>query len=150
MQSANIANKFGLCFHHLGLAVDRPQTAIIFLEGLGYKIGRDTFDPQQNVNLFLCEHAAMPSVEVIYPAEGKGPLDRLLKQHRDGLVYHMCYSTFNPEASLGAMDRESDLHVLCVSPPRAAILFGGKPVSFYIVSNVGLIEIIDQSGRLLA
>jgi methylmalonyl-CoA/ethylmalonyl-CoA epimerase len=147
MQSVDIANTFGLRFHHLGLAVARPETAVIFLEGLGYKIGRTTFDSQQNVNLLWCEHPAMPSVEVIYPAEGKGPLDRLLKQYREGLVYHMCYSSYSPDASLGAMDREGHLQVLCVSPPRAAILFDGRPVSFYIVSNVGLIEIIDESGR---
>jgi methylmalonyl-CoA/ethylmalonyl-CoA epimerase len=147
MQSATIANKFGLYFHHLGLAVESPHTAMILLEGLGYKTGRAIFDPQQNVNLLLCEHAAMPSIELIYPAEGKGPLDRLLKQHRDGLVYHICYATHDLSASLRAMDKENDLRVLCVSPPKPAILFGGKPVSFYIVSNVGLIEIIDDSGR---
>ena len=93
------------------------------------------------------EQHMMPSIELIYPAEGKGPLDRLLKQHRDGLVYHMCYTTHDLSASLKAMDKENDLRVLCVSPPKPAILFGGKPVSFYIVSNVGLIEIIDAFGR---
>jgi methylmalonyl-CoA/ethylmalonyl-CoA epimerase len=148
MQSADVCNnKYGLTFHHLGLAVEKPRTAAIFLTGLGYKIGKAIFDPQQNVNLLMCYHTAMPSVEVIYPAEGKGPLDRLLKQHKDGLVYHMCYTTQNLDASLATMEENNDLQLLCMSPPKEAILFDGKLVSFYIVSNVGLIEIIDESNN---
>ena len=49
-------------------------------------------DPVQNVHLGLCEHPTMPAVEIICPAEGKGPLDRYLQQHKDGLVYHMCFA----------------------------------------------------------
>jgi methylmalonyl-CoA/ethylmalonyl-CoA epimerase len=145
MQSTNLSNKYGLTFHHLGLAVDKPKTAAIFLEGLGYKIGKPIFDPQQNVNLLMCDHPAMPSIEVIYPAQGIGPLDRLLKRHKDGLVYHMCYTTQNLEASLATMEEKNDLQLFCVSLPKQAILFGGKLVSFYLVSDVGLIEIIDES-----
>ena len=29
-------------------------------------------------------------------------------------------------------------------PPKEAVLFGGKRVSFYLVEGVGLIEIIDE------
>jgi len=44
---------FGLAFHHLGLAVSRPDEAVTFLTGLGYAIGDRVFDPEQNINLAL-------------------------------------------------------------------------------------------------
>ncbi len=34
--------------------------------------------------------------------------------------------------------------VYSISPPKKAILFGGKRVSFYLVEGIGLIEIIDE------
>jgi methylmalonyl-CoA/ethylmalonyl-CoA epimerase len=134
---------YGLNFHHLGLAVQQPKSAITFLKGLNYNIGETVFDPLQNVHLLMCNHSVMPSVEIIYPAEGKGPLDRLLRSHKDGLVYHMCYTTQNLEFTLTAIEDTKDLRIFCVSPPKAAVLFNGNRVSFYMVADLGLIEIIE-------
>ncbi|HXZ16698.1 MAG TPA: hypothetical protein VEH77_12135, partial [Roseiarcus sp.] len=72
------------------------------------------------------------------------PLDELLSTHRDGLVYHMCYTSADLDASLEAMETHGNLRLFEVSPPKPALLFGGKPVSFYVVGGVGLIEIIDE------
>ena len=71
-------NKWGLAFHHLGLAVKDPEAAAHFLTGLGYRIGPTIFDPLQNVHLAMCAHDQMPDVEIISPADGPGPLDKLL------------------------------------------------------------------------
>ena len=143
--TASFANKYGLRFHHLGLAVRSPETASAFLKGLGYTIGEAFFDPLQNVNLVMCKHGNMPYVELIWPAPGQNPLDRLIDKHRDGLVYHMCYSTDNLDASLDALESDEDMRLHCVSEPKKAILFGGKEVSFYVIADVGLIEIIDNA-----
>jgi hypothetical protein len=35
-------------------------------------------------------------------------------------------------------------------PPKEAVLFGGKRVSFYLVEGVGLIEIIDEGPQAQA
>ena len=137
-------NTWGLTFHHLGLAVKDVDAAIRFLSGLGYQAGRRVFDPLQNVNLGMFTHDNMPDVEIIFPAEGKGPLDELLSTHKDGLVYHMCYTSADLDASLEAIEASGDLRLFEVSPPKPAVLFDGQPVSFYVVGGVGLIEIIDE------
>jgi len=133
----------GLRFHHLGLAVGSPDPAKSFLVTLGYGVGESIFDPLQNVHLTMCQHPSMPAVEIICKGEGAGPLDRLLARQPEGLIYHMCYATGNLEQALVAITG-SGLRAYCVSPPKPAILFGGKLVSFYQIIGMGLIEIIDE------
>jgi catechol 2,3-dioxygenase-like lactoylglutathione lyase family enzyme len=138
-------NKWGLTFHHLGLAVKDVDAAIRFLTGLGYRPGPKVFDPLQNVHLGMFTHDAMPDVEIIYPGDGAGPLDALLATHKDGLIYHTCYTSPDLDASLEAIEADGNLRLYEMSPPKPAVLFGGKPVAFYVVGGVGLIEIIDES-----
>lgn len=137
-------NKWGLSFHHLGLAAKDADAATAYLTGLGYRVGPQVYDPLQNVNLAMFNHDAMPDVELICPAEGAGPLDELLSTHKDGLIYHMCYTSTDLDASLEAMESDGELRLYEMSPPKPAVLFGGKPVSFYVIGGVGLIEIIDE------
>jgi methylmalonyl-CoA/ethylmalonyl-CoA epimerase len=137
-------NAFGLSFHHLGLAVRRPRDATQFLGGLGYRIGAAVFDPAQNVNLIMCSHpAAMPDVEIIYPAAGKSPVEALVAARPEGIVYHVCYATAHLSATLAAL-AEAGLRAVCKSPPTPAILFGGRCVSFYDIVGIGLCEIVED------
>jgi catechol 2,3-dioxygenase-like lactoylglutathione lyase family enzyme len=145
MSAPFLPKTWGLSFHHLGLAVQDPQAAAHFLTGLGYRIGPMMLDPLQNVHLAMCTHDAMPDVEIISPAEDKGPLDKLLAAHKEGLVYHMCYTSKDLARSLDALESDEGLRLFTISPPKEAILFGGKRVSFYMVAGVGLIEIIDEA-----
>ncbi|HWD56762.1 MAG TPA: VOC family protein [Stellaceae bacterium] len=143
------AGPSGLRFHHLGLAVRRARDAVRFLGGLGYAIGEPVYDPEQKVNLILCLHAgSMPDVEIIYPAAEKSPVDGLVAQRPDGIVYHMCYVTADLAATLGWMEANG-VRAICKVPPTPAVLFGGCPVSFYDIVGMGLCEIIEDSdGRL--
>jgi len=142
-------NPLGLRFHHLGLAVRRPGDASRFLGALGYEIPEPVFDPEQNVNLIMCRHDAMPDVEIIYPAAGKSPVDTLVNQRPEGIVYHVCYVTEDLSAALKAIE-ESGVRTLCVAPPTPAVLFGGCPVSFYNIVGMGLCEIIEDPARTVA
>jgi hypothetical protein len=144
MNGLSSRNKWGLAFHHLGLAVKEREPAAHFLTGLGYRIGPTILDPAQNVHLSMCAHDRMPDVEIISPADGAGPLDKLLSSHKDGLVYHVCYATPDLDGALEALESEERLSIRPISPPKEAVLFGGKRVSFYLVEGVGLIEIIDE------
>ncbi len=147
---AGFANKYGLSFHHLGLAVAKPEPALMFLHGLGYRTGKVVFDPLQDVNLQLCEHPVMPLVEVVCPGKGGGPLNSLLTRSREGLVYHAGYTTADLEASLSALEAQPGLRAICVSPPKPAVLFNGEPVSFYMIAGMGMIEIIEGTGGYAA
>lgn len=135
---------FGLTFHHLGLAVRKPECAMAFVQGLGYVAQPSVFDPEQNVNLILCTHAKDPAIEIIFPGSGPGPVDTLVAKHANGIVYHCCYVTSDLDASLRAIS-QAGLRPFCVSAPKPAVLFGGARVSFYQVVGVGLIEIIEGS-----
>jgi len=137
-------NSAGLRFHHLGLAVRRPRDAARFLAGLGYEFAEPVFDPEQNVNLIMCRHdGAMPNVEIIYPAEGKSPVDALVGLRPDGIVYHVCYVTDDLSATLAWME-QNGVRAVCAVPPTRAVLFGGCPVAFYNIVGMGLCEIIED------
>jgi hypothetical protein len=133
-------NRFGLSFHHFGLAVREPSDAFRYLEALGYAVSSTIFDTLQQVNLALCCHQEMPRVEVVWPGEDPSPIDTLVK-HRSGLVYHLCYTAADPERAVAAI-AQTGLNIVAASIPKEAVLFGGREVSFFFVENVGLIEII--------
>lgn len=136
---------FGLTFHHLGLAVQKPDTARIFLSKLGYRIGEMIFDPVQNVHLAMCDHATMPSVEIICQAKGKGPIDHYLQKYKDGLVYHVAFAAKDLSASIAALKADRELRAIFWAEPREAVLFGGRKIVFCIVNGMGLIELVAGS-----
>jgi len=136
-------NVAGLEFHHLGLAVRRPDDAVRFLRGLGYEIGEPVFDPEQNTNLIMCRHRAMPDTEIIYPGRAKSAVDGLAKLHPGGIVYHVCYVTADLAATLARLEQDG-LRAVCVAPPVPAVLFGGRRVSFYQIVGIGLCEILED------
>jgi hypothetical protein len=135
---------YGLTFHHLGLAVPTPEAAFVFLAALGYQPGDQVFDPLQNVNLAMRHHAALPDVEVIWPGSGPSPIDQMIK--RGNMIYHMCFATDDAAASVAAMEADG-LRVLSLGEPKPARLFGGVPVSFHRVDQVGLIELIHGAPK---
>lgn len=132
-----------LRFHHFGLAVRDPGPARVWLTGLGYEVGEAVFDPGQNVFLAMGQHPSQPAVELIWPAAAGGPIDTLVQQHQNGIVYHLCYETDDLPGAL-AQFKAGGMRVACISRPKPAPLFGGRPVSFYNVVGVGLIEILES------
>lgn len=136
-------NKYGLEFHHFGLAVTKPDKAIPFLKGLNYSIGEHIYDNLQNVNLVFCTHDLMPDVEIIYRADSAGPLDNLLKKNTE-IIYHLCYSCSDLKSSLKGIQLEH--RFITISEPKPAILFKNKMVSFYKILGFGMIEIVEEKG----
>ena len=136
------SNTYGLNFHHLGLAVKQVENAVRMLKGLGYKIGPSVRDDLQNVNLALCTRPGAPAIEIIYGTETQGPLAAILKLN-NSLIYHLCYESENAEKSLAAM-REDQNMVRVISPPKPAVLFGGRMVSFHQIRGFGMIEILES------
>jgi glyoxalase/bleomycin resistance protein/dioxygenase superfamily protein len=133
-------NRYGLDFHHFGLAVKSPEPAFRYLGDLGYRAGGSCYDPLQKVHLAMRHHARMPDVEVIWPGAEPSPIDSILK-HNDTLIYHLCYTSDNVEQSLAALE-QAGMEVLPLGFPKPAVLFGGIEVSFYRIIGVGVIEII--------
>ncbi|SCX49148.1 VOC family protein [Nitrosospira sp. Nsp1] len=134
---------FLLRFHHFGLASRRPEQTLRFLRGLGHEVAMEVYDPLQNVNLWLCTHFSMPTVELVGPAEGQGPLDAILATSNES-IYHLCYETENLDASLEAM-KAAGFRVICISAPKPAILFNNRQVSFYMIKDFGIIELLEPA-----
>lgn len=132
-------------FHHLGLAVRQPQKAAQYLRSLGYNIGSVVRDDLQNVHLMLCHCARMPAVEIVYPTETRGPLDRILSDGKEG-VYHLCYEVPTIENAIRALEN-SGVRAVCVAPAKPAILFGNRSVAFFFVVGFGLIELLESTRR---
>ena len=132
-----------LKFHHLGLALRRPDQALTFVRALGYEVGHSVFDPEQNVHLAMCVHKTEPALELIWPGNGQGPIDKLVQRHASGIVYHTCYVTEDLRAALAALEGRG-VPPICISPPKPAVLFDGKKVSFYNIPGAGLVEILEQ------
>ena len=135
-------NKYGLTFHHLGLATQDAETAKRFLSGMGYSVGSTCYDPLQRVNLNLCVCDSQPDVELITQADTDGPLETYLK-NTTALLYHTCYVSKDVEASLKELKNDG-MRVVPISPAKPAVLFDNTPVSFYMIKAVGLIEIIHN------
>lgn len=131
-----------LVFHHFGLAIRLPDEARKFVIALGYQVNAAVFDPAQQVHLQLCIHPQSPAVEIIWPGEAGGPVDKLVQRHASGIIYHLCYKTDDLAAALAGL-QQAGLNPICISPPKPAPLFGGRPVSFYNVIGIGLIEILE-------
>ena len=136
------SGRYGLVFHHLGLAVQAPEAAAAFLAGLGYAIGQRISDSSQRAGLIMCTHPGMPDVEIVFPDGGKGPLDGILKRSGEGL-YHTCYISRDVGTSIELM-RKDGCRIVCVSPAQPAVLFAGRKVSFYHVAGFGLMEILES------
>lgn len=134
----------GFRFHHLGLAVARPDKVLRFLKSLNYCCQPQVFDPNQNVNLIFCTSAEMPNVEVIFPADGVSPIDGYLAKS-ESLIYHLCYETWRLSEALETLRREN-VRIRLVSGPKPAVLFGNKMVSFYYIDGFGLVEYIENEG----
>ena len=130
-----------LAFHHLGLAVRKPEASIALMTAQGYRIGEAIFDPAQNVHAVMCTHATEPAVEILWPGHPPSPIDNLHQRHASGIIYHVCYATDDLAVALSGL-AEAGLKVSCVSPPKPAPLFSGRKVSFYNVVGLGLIEIL--------
>jgi hypothetical protein len=135
-----VANTQLLRFHHIGLAVSEPEPAFRFLAFQGYIAGNQVFDPLQGVNLAMRHHETMPDFEVIWPGDEPSPIDKMIKRHGT-LMYHCCYEATDIAAALQAI-ADSGFDAVAVSPPKPAILFGGREVSFYMIDGFGLIELL--------
>lgn len=133
-----------LAFHHFGLAVKSPVEATLFLSALGYKMGEPLFDPGQNVRLMMATHTTQPAIEIIFEGQAGGPIDKMIQQRPQGIVYHICYTTSNLSASLAQLKAQG-VRAMCISSPKPAPLFGGRRVSFYQLTGAGLIEILESN-----
>jgi hypothetical protein len=133
----------GVTFHHLGLALRDDTRALAFLEQLGYDTGSKIYDKEQNVYVRLCTAPCHPAVEVVMPGEGKTPLDTFLKLQPE-MLYHTCYEVADVDGFLNGL-KAANISTAVLAPPKPAVLFANRMVSFHHIRGYGIVELLDAS-----
>ena len=131
-----------VAFHHIGLAVRDFAAAREFYALQGYHCDVPVTDPLQDVELLFCTKTGSPSVELVKPLHERSPVANHLKQQSE-CFYHVCFEVSELLAALKTV--YGVRRYLCVSPPKPAVLFGGRHVSFYYSRGIGLVEFLEPA-----
>jgi Glyoxalase/Bleomycin resistance protein/Dioxygenase superfamily len=129
-------------FHHFGLAARDPEPSRKMLRTLGYEVGEPVFDGNQHSYVQMCRSERLPDVEIIYSDDPQSPLNTILKNQEES-VYHICYRTRSIEEAVRDI-RQSGQRVMPVAAACPAPLFGNRPVAFYYVRGLGLVEFLEE------
>lgn len=130
-----------LRFDHIGIAVTDFEPAIALYSQMGYTCSKPVIDPLQNVDLVMCYSDTMPNIELVKPLDIHSPINSLLKNNSESL-YHTCFGVSDLKRTIETIKKTH--RVICVKHPKPAILFDNKPVSFYYISGIGLVEFIEE------
>jgi len=127
-------------FHHIGVATESVARDEAVYTQLGYqREGEEFVDPGQGVRgLFLVGPG--PRLELLEPHAGSPTLDPWLCA--GSRLYHQAYEVHDLSASLDSARKELRAHI--IRAPMPAPAFGGRPVSFLILRNRSIIELIQS------
>lgn len=129
-----------LRFHHLGVACRSITLERRGWEILGYRQEGELFsDPLQGINgLFISGPG--PRMELLEPLPGAETLSPFLKAGTK--MYHQAYEA--PDLGM-AMEALRKIRAKVVSPPKPAIAFNERPVTFFVLPNSLIIELIEMA-----
>lgn len=130
----------GLAFHHIGVACrnfDAEERAFAIL---GYRReGDDFLDPVQGIHgRFLI--GGGPRLELLRNSAEPGVLTPWLK--KGVRFYHLAYEVESIEAGAAAL---VGIGAKAMGQPVPAIAFGGRPICFYMLPNLSLVELIGEA-----
>ncbi len=126
-------------FHHIGVATEAIDREESIYRQLGYeREGEEFVDPYQGVRgLFLTGPGLR--LELLEPHNGSATLEPWLRA--GSRLYHQAYEVDDLEASLGAARNDLRAHIL--RPPWPSPAFDGRPVSFLLLRNRAVIELVQ-------
>ncbi|MFZ0717891.1 VOC family protein [Mycobacterium sp.] len=126
-------------FHHIGIATESIARDEAVYAQLGYeREGGEFLDAGQGVRgVFLVGPG--PRLELLEPYEGSTTLEPWLQA--GSRLYHQAYEVDDLDASLGSARKSLRAHV--IRAPMPAPAFGGRPVSFLMLRNRSVIELIQ-------
>jgi methylmalonyl-CoA/ethylmalonyl-CoA epimerase len=128
-----------LTFHHIGIACRNLDAEEQAFSILGYvREGSEFYDPIQGVHgRFLV--GGGPRLEILRNHDEPGVLSDWLKK---GIrFYHLAYETDRFDECFAAFAAAG---AKCVVPPVPAVAFGGRNISFHLMRNLTLVELINR------
>lgn len=134
-------NKFGLEFHHIGLATDNFELTLKILKKLGYKTKSIKFNKNYNVKNAICISKTHPTIEIVSKKSGKSVIDNILKKNKQ-LVYHICYICDNFKECYKKF-KKNNIEIIKISKSYISP-FEKVDSSFFYINGIGIIEIFDR------
>jgi len=128
-------------FHHVGVACRNLDADERVFAALGYgREGDDFFDPIQGIHgRFLVKEGA-PRLELLVDHEADGALAPWLRKGTK--FYHMAYEV---DDLPGTSDRLVALGAKVTVTPVPAVAFGGRAITFLMLPNLALVELISKT-----
>jgi methylmalonyl-CoA/ethylmalonyl-CoA epimerase len=126
-----------LNFHHIGVACRNLDAECKLLSVLGYNIeGEDFYDPIQGVaGRFMA--GGGPRLELLTSLEQQGVLTPWLRSNVK--LYHLGYELEDLEAGIAELRQQGAKMVV---PPVGAVAFRQRRISFLMLPNLLLVELI--------
>lgn len=126
-------------FHHIGYATRRIEDGMKYFSVLGYSVESDPFEDQTQGIKGVFITGGGPRVELLENLQGRNTLDPWLSA---GIaMYHFAYEVpniFLVTASLKEMGAK------VITPPVEATAFNGRKISFVMMRNAMLVEMIEK------
>jgi len=128
----------GLVFHHIGIASNSIIVEEIFFSFLGYSREGEIFkDDVQKIRGVFMTLGTM-RVEILEPISEDSPLYSFI-QH--GIkMYHQAFICDDLLTTINSMEAQG-AHLMV--PPVSAVAFGGRKISFLMLKNMMLVELIE-------
>lgn len=123
--------------HHIGVACKDIGTEMESIARIHAVVHRTpaVFDPEQQATLALLTLADGTRIELV----AGHPVENLLKKKIT--YYHLCFEVENIDDEIDKLMKNG---AILLSPPKPALLFGGRKVAFLHVSY-GIIELLSQN-----
>lgn len=129
--------------HHIGYAVRDMKKTKEILAHLGYIVGPTVIDAERSINIAFAENSQM-KIELISPLGEQSPVTPYLDKVGD-VPYHICYTVKSMEA---AIEDLVSIKFVMLKGPSPAPALGGNAVAFLYHKNMGLIELMEESGEV--
>ena len=134
-----IENNFNWNFHHLGYACKKISEEIDIFRSLGYVNISEIYE-DNSLGIYACFLSGNgPIIELVQNIEGFNTLSSMLKHNIK--IYHKAFKTKNLSTDIIKLTDQG--HKLIV-PPTSAVAFNGNKVSFIMLKNQFIIELIEE------
>jgi len=129
-------------FHHIGVACRDLAAEQRAFEILGYRAEGPVYDDAGlgiSCRFLTMPEASAPRIELVTPLARSAVLDPWLNQGVK--LYHLAFFVTGLEQEIERLQAQRGKIIV---PPTPAIAFGGKRVSFVMMPNLLLSELIER------
>jgi methylmalonyl-CoA/ethylmalonyl-CoA epimerase len=132
-------------FHHVGVACRDLESEARAMLILGYRAeSADFSDPGQGIRGRFVVGSG-PRMELLEQTPGSQVLEPWLA--KGVKAYHFGYETAELEAEV---ERLKSAGAILVTPAKPAVAFGGRRISFLMLKNMFLVELIEAADGSLS